>query len=247
MVPVNLGHDQQRRLGEVAAQLRGIGGLAHEVEFIAQVFGELGDHLAWLQAPGIRPQSFKQNGEGVEQSEVVLDDRQHVRAQDLDRDFVTAILFLQPGEVNLGDRGRSDRYRVKFGKHVVCRTVIRLLDFRQRKMRIEWRHLILQFGEFVGDVGRQQVATGRQHLSELDENRPQRLQRHAQSCCPRRGEVAPELQHIGNADQTPARLKFEHHFVQPEATGDGGDLEQAEEAHEEKGARTGMKKANRAC
>ena len=37
----------------------------------------------------------------------------------------------------------------------------------------ERRHPVLQLGELVGDVGRQQVAPGRQHLAELDEDRPQ--------------------------------------------------------------------------
>ena len=244
VVPVHLGHDQQRRVGEVAAQLRGVGGLTHQIQLVAQILGELGDHLARLQATCIRPKSVEQDGKGVEQCDVVIDDRKHVRAQDLDRDFVTAILFLQPGEVNLGDRGRSDRYRVELGKHVARRTVIRLLDFRQRQMRIKWRHAILQFGKFVGNVGRQQVAAGRQHLAELDENRPQRLQRHAQPCRPRGREVAPELQRIGEADKATARLVLEHHFVQPEAAGDGGDLEQAEEAHGRRKTRTGRKTLN---
>ena len=239
VVPVNLRHDKQCRVGEVAAQLRRVGGLAHQIEFVAQILGELGDHLARLQATGIRPQSFEQDGKGIEQRDVVIDDRKHVRAQDLDRDFVTAILFLQPGKVNLGDRGRSDRYRVELGKHVACRTVIRLLDLRQRQMRIEWRHAILQLREFVGDVGRQQVAAGRQHLTELDEDRPQRLQRHAQPCRPWRGKIAPELQRIGSANETPARLEFEHHFVQPEAAGNRRDLEQTEKTHGRQAARTG--------
>ena len=44
----------------------------------------------------------------------------------------------------------------------------------------EWRHLILQLGKFVGDVGRYQVAARGQHLAELDEDRPERFQRQAQ-------------------------------------------------------------------
>jgi hypothetical protein len=37
---------------------------------------------------------------------------------------------------------------------------------------------------------------------------------------------------------------LEHHFVQPEAAGDGGDLEQAEETHGRRKTRTGRKKLN---
>ena len=42
---------------------------------------------------------------------------------------------------------------------------------------------------------------------------------------------AAELQGVGKANQAAARLVLEHHFIQPEAAGDGGDLEQAEETH----------------
>ena len=39
------------------------------------------------------------------------------------------------------------------------------------------RHAVLQLRELVGDVGRQQVAPRRQHLPELDEDRPEVLER----------------------------------------------------------------------
>ena len=47
--------------------------------------------------------------------------------------------------------------------------------------RRERRHAVLQLGQFVGQVQRQQVAPRRQHLAELDEDRPQPLQRQAQA------------------------------------------------------------------
>ena len=80
------------RIGEVAPQLRGIGRFAHQVQFVVQVLGEFGDHLARLQALAVRPELFEQHRQRVEQGQVVLDDRQHVRAQDLDRHFVAAVL-----------------------------------------------------------------------------------------------------------------------------------------------------------
>jgi hypothetical protein len=49
----------------------------------------------------------------------------------------------------------------------------------------------LQAGKFVGDILRQQVAPGRQHLAELDEDRTQSLQRLAQALAARRLKIAP--------------------------------------------------------
>ncbi len=89
----------------------------------------------------------------------------------------------------------------------------------------------MQLGQFVGDVGRHQVAARRQHLAELDEDRAERFEGQAQADGARCRQVAPELQGVGEADQAAARLVFEHHFVEAETAGDRGDLEQAKEAH----------------
>jgi hypothetical protein len=69
-----------------------------------------------------------------------------------------------------------------------------------RHARRKRRHAVLQQGQFVGDVGRQQVAPGRQHLAELDEDRPEVLQRLAQALAARRRQVAP---HGGDARHQP--------------------------------------------
>jgi len=45
------------------------------------------------------------------------------------------------------------------------------------------RHLILQFGEFVGDVSRASGRVGGKHLAELDEDWSPVVQRKAQSFC----------------------------------------------------------------
>ena len=160
---------------------------------------------------------------------------------------MAAIFVLEAGEMHLGDRSRGDRHRVEFGKNFTCRAAIGLFDFGQRQLRIEGWYAVLQFGQFVGDIGRHQVAPGRQDLAEFDENRPQCFQCHAQAHRARRRQVAPELQGVRQAHQTTARLVFEHHFVEAIAAGDGGDLEQAEEAHgrQERGLST--RKVKRAC
>jgi hypothetical protein len=57
------------------------------------------------------------------------------------------------------------------------------------------RHAVLQTGQFVGDIERQQVAPGRQDLPELDKDRPQALQRLAQAHAPWCIQPAPDRHH----------------------------------------------------
>ena len=40
--------NQQLRVDKIAAKLRGVGGFAHEIKLVTQIFPKLGDHLAWL-------------------------------------------------------------------------------------------------------------------------------------------------------------------------------------------------------
>ena len=47
-VPDHFGHEDQVEALHVAAQLRGIGGLAHQVELVMLIVRELGHHLARL-------------------------------------------------------------------------------------------------------------------------------------------------------------------------------------------------------
>ena len=54
------------------------------------------------------------------------------------------------------------------------------------------RHAVLQPGELVGDVGRQEVAPGREHLAELDEDRAEPLEAQAQALAARRVEPAAD-------------------------------------------------------
>jgi hypothetical protein len=53
----------------------------------------------------------------------------------------------------------------------------RALDLRNRHGAVEGRDLILQHRQLIGDVGGQQVAPRGENLSELHEDRTQRLQR----------------------------------------------------------------------
>ncbi len=63
------------------------------------------------------------------------DDAAHVRAQDLDRYFVPAILRVQAGEMHLGDRSAGHRGGVEFGEDFAGRTAVSFLNLRQRQPR----------------------------------------------------------------------------------------------------------------
>jgi hypothetical protein len=68
----------------VAAQLRGVGGFAHQVQLVVQVGVELGHHLARLQALAVGRQALDPAGHHAHQRQVVVDDLQHAGAQHLD-------------------------------------------------------------------------------------------------------------------------------------------------------------------
>ena len=189
VIPHHLRDHHQPQAVHVAAQLGGVGGLAHQVELVVQVDVELGHHFARLQALAVGEQALDPDRQRVQQRQVVVDHRHHAGPQHLDRDLAAG---LQRREVHLRDRGAGHRLGLEAGEDLLDRPAERRLDQGASLRRRERRHPVLQLGEFVGDVLGQQVATGRQHLAELDEDRAQMLQRHAQPVAARRVEAAPE-------------------------------------------------------
>ncbi len=204
VVPVHLGHREQRRALEVAPEQRRVGRLAHEVELVLQVARELRHHLARLEAPRLGPE-LEQPRRGLEQPHVLGDLPLDPGAQHLDRDL-GAVLEL--GQVDLRDRGAGDRVAPEIREDSVHAGAEASLDLRHGKIGGERRHLVLQLGQLVGDVERQQVAARREHLPELDEDGAERLERPAQPLGP--GRVAQR--------------------VEPEAQGDPGDRRKAQQA-----------------
>ena len=82
---------------------------------------------------------------------------------------------MQSGKVDLGYRGRGHRRRIELAVRLGNWHAQAALDFGHGQRRVEGRNPVLQFGQLVGKVRRQQVAAGREHLTEFDENGPQRL------------------------------------------------------------------------
>ena len=231
-LPVHLGHQQQIETGEVAAQLAAVGRLAHQVEFVVQVFVEFGDHLARLQALAVGPQTFGPDGDVAQQCEVGVDHRQHVRAQHLHRDGLARVLpGLHLREVHLRDRRARHRHPFEIVEQHVDRRAERLFDEADRHRRMERRHLVLQLGQFVGDIDRQQIAPRGQHLAELDEDRPEAFEREAQTHARRRVELAADG---GDTQQQPHATVVdaaEHHLIETEADDREKNLEETQKTH----------------
>ncbi|TMH67779.1 MAG: ubiquinone biosynthesis regulatory protein kinase UbiB [Betaproteobacteria bacterium] len=79
--------------------------------------------------------------------------------------------ILQPAEVHLGNRGARHRHALERGEDVAHAAAEAALDLGKGELRVERRYLVLELGQLVGDVERQEVAPRREHLAELDEDR----------------------------------------------------------------------------
>ncbi len=83
--------------------------------------------------------------------------------------------------MHLGDRSRGQWLYVETAEHFADLGAELIFDQCHGFFRVERRHAVLQQHQLVGDVGGQQVAAGGQQLAELDEDRPQVLQRQTQA------------------------------------------------------------------
>ena len=88
---------------------------------------------------------------------------------------------MQTCKMDLGDRGGGNGDGIEFCKDFGQRLFVAGLDHGHRLHRRKRRHPILQQRELIGDIERNQVAPGRQHLPEFDKNRAQSFQRAAQA------------------------------------------------------------------
>ena len=114
----------------------------------------------------------------------------------------------------------------KLAKIVVDRLAEGLLDQRARLRGRERRHAVLQLGELVGEVRRQQVAPRRQHLAELDEDRPEPLQPQAQPLAARRVEPAADGEHAHQRAHPALAEAGQRQLVQPVAQNRDADEDQ---------------------
>ena len=147
--PVHLGDVEQLAALEGAAQLRGVGRLAQQVELVEEDPFRLGHHLDRAQAACILPVALGQLGDQLEQADVVADGALDARAQHLDH-HLAAVLELRG--VHLGDRRRGQRGLVETAEQLGNRPAEGFLDRGARHRAGEWRHAVLQLGQLGGDV-----------------------------------------------------------------------------------------------
>ncbi len=180
--PDHLGHLQVVRVGEVAPQQAGVGALALQIELVAQSALDLGHQFQRLDALGVGHVALGEPAQRAQQREVGGDALLDLRPQHLHH-HLAAVGEL--GRMDLRDRGRGQRFALEAGIELRHRLAQRALDLGLRQRAVEGCDAVLQQGELGGDVGRQQVAAGREDLAELDEDRPQFLQRQPQALAAR--------------------------------------------------------------
>ena len=215
-VPENLGHQQQVQPFHVAAQLRGIGGLAHQVQLIVEVGVELGHHFARLEALAVAGELFHPTGHHVHERQVFVDDALHAWAHHLDGHLaLVAFAVADGGKVHLRNRGAGHGLALEGEKNFAERFAKRFFNRLDRNLRIEGRHAVLQLGQLLCHIGRQQVAARGQHLTKFDKNRPQLLQRLAQALPARSVQAAAQGQDTAQDTQPRVAKAGEHQLVQP--------------------------------
>ena len=86
IIPVDLGHVQQVGAGEIALELRGVRGLAHQIELDGERPLELRDDLDGMQPMRLGPVALGERRDRVQHLDVALNQRRDVRPQDLHDD-----------------------------------------------------------------------------------------------------------------------------------------------------------------
>ena len=133
--------------------------------------------------------------------------------------------------MHLRDRRARDRRLVERPEDFIHRLAVqpgeRGLDLGERKRR----HAVLELRELVGDVRRQEIAPGGEHLAELDEDRTELLECQAQTLRTRRRSVAPERQRTRRGTNRAEPLVTGQKLVEPVLERYNYDLGEPREAH----------------
>jgi len=199
---------------------------------------ELGDHLARLQASAVGPHGIDHRGGGLEERQVAVDHPADAGPQDLDGGLASVG---QHREVHLRHRRARDGFALEILEDLVHRPTVDPRERRQHLVGGKRRHLVLQLRQLVGDVDRDQVATGGEHLAELHEDGTQRFERESQALAARAVEPAPEEDAADDRAQPADAAVREHELVEPEPHADGHDLRESQQRqHDGAGAARGV-------
>ena len=115
------------------------------------------DNLKGFESLAMLPVAISQACQHAENAEIAFDLFEHARAQYFDDDFGAG---LEPGSVNLCNRRGRQGFGIEAFEYVLHRFSIGVVDDLNGRLGREWWYGVLQFGEFVSDVGRQQVTSG---------------------------------------------------------------------------------------
>ena len=140
-------------------------GLAAEVELGPQARRRTGRACRPSARPGRTACGAGRARRAAQRGEVALHRRLDAGPLHLDDDRLAGV---QPRPVGLADRGRGERLPVELGEDLVDgRAQLRLEDRGDALPRLG-RHAVLQLGQLVAELGRQEVDAGGGDLAELD-------------------------------------------------------------------------------
>src|SRR6266487_3267024 len=159
--------------GEVAAEDLGVPRLGPVVELAANRARELVHHLLGIDEVQCSDTFLREAGGLEEQRDVRLDLARRVRALHLDRD---ALAVREQRVMDLADRSRRGRLLVELEEGLLDRQAKLLLNHATDVGERNRRDVVLQLLELDHDVGRDDVRSSREQLTELDEGRPQLVQ-----------------------------------------------------------------------
>ena len=227
VVPVHLRHVQQVRALEVASELRSVRRLAQQVELIEDRLLVFAHQLDRPQPMRVAPVALREVRQRVQHFQVALDQRADAGTHDLDDDFLTV---RQLRRMDLRDRRRGERLLFEAREHLGERPPISELGDAPRVCAGERRHAVLKFLQLIGDVARQQVATRREHLAELHEDRTELFQCQPDALAARGVAGAPEPgggREIKREAQRAEQVRGANDAVQPVPHEHPLDLQQA--------------------
>ena len=228
-VPVDGRDDDVLAPGEMGGDTLGVVALALQVQLAAQRAPELAHQAGRLVGAQVGPLVLGQLRQALEQAQIGLDDRADAGPAHLDDDLGAVV---QLRAVHLRDRGRRQRLGIEAGEDLLGRRAQVLGELGAHHLDRHRRRLTVQLFEF-GDPGRaEQVGAAGQDLAELDEGRPQILERHAQlhrRIQPRQVGGMVHAQHMAGAGQPIGPAEPAHQIAQAVADEDRRDLLQPAE------------------
>ena len=173
-LPIHMRNKDVGIIGEIAREAFHVTGLDREVQLALERAAQLAHHLDRTIEAHLGHFAFHQLSKVAEDSEIGVDFRLDAGAADL-QDHRNAAG--KPGAVHLRDRGGGVGFALEGVEHLERRAAERRLDLRQQLVERHRRDPAVQPVELGGPGRRQQVLAHREHLAELDEGRPQLLER----------------------------------------------------------------------